>query len=278
MLSFRYALALSLTVLVVGSCAAGATESASNLELGQHSDGSTGDGFEAPSGAGPTSPTQPVGGVGADQAPSGILLTETGLPNGTSWTAWASAQSSAEWGSTNQSTFSLEGAFSETPTTVAWGVGELPGFVPYPASGFVHLTGNVTDIGITFLPLSSRACSLLVTEHGLSPGTTWWATANDFTFFSNGPELYTVTSCSITSITFGSASTLQPDPTNASLWVLAEEGTALGVDFLPASTTASLESEAVLLAASLLGIGMAGGLYFGGRRRPPSEESLPSPV
>lgn len=193
-----------------------------------------------------------------------LWLYETGLPNGTVWPAWVEGPGMWGAGATNQSSTFF--SFGPANGTWQWGVGEVPGFVPYPASGVFAASLNRTVIQITFLPVGNGRCSLLIAENGLPLGTTWWAIVNSFGFYSNGTQLYAVTGCSGAFVEFGSTSSLVPDPPNESVEYLTPEGIGLGVDFLrPSPTSPSNLGLTVLLAAG--GAGVAVGLGFIAGRR-----------
>jgi hypothetical protein len=223
------------------------------------------------------------GGTAPDTAPSpsapfqtytylDLIISETGLPAGTSWEAWVMSPSAAgggvstwAWGPTNSSNWTSGLGAPSLPPDWTWGVAEVPGYIPYPASGFVSPSPNTTVINVSFLQLNQHECAIGLTEVGLPAGTPWWASVDGFSSYAHGNVLYALSPCGAdASVTFGSLSGLVPYPATVSVPVFSEEGAASGVEFLsPPSPPVLLPPGAILGGAVMVGVAAAGGFLLG---------------
>jgi len=92
-----------------------------------------------------------------------VTIHETGLPSGTTWTAWLDGT----YASSNTSSIQ----FLEPNGTLAFYIGVVPGYACNLTSGEVTVTGAAATVDVTFSPSTARA--LAFQESGLPPGTTW---------------------------------------------------------------------------------------------------------
>jgi hypothetical protein len=204
------------------------------------------------------------------KASSNLLeIVETGLPVNTTWSFWVwsctSTSCGAESGPSNQSVIII----GQAPVSglVQWGVSEVPGYVPYPASGVFSPSNTSWTVDVTYLALSAHECSIGVAESGLSLGTTWWAQVAGFDYYSSGTLLYALVGCgTFAPISFGSDSGWQPSPTNLTLFVSVEESQVTGVAFLPPPAQPGVVLPIAVLTGGILVAVAAGTGYLLGRR------------
>jgi hypothetical protein len=109
-----------------------------------------------------------------------VVLTESGLAAGTSWTA--------TFDGVTESATSSAISFATVPGTYSYQVASLAGYSVSPSSGTVTVGGSTYELLVTFVPLSS-ATSVTFTESGLPAGTNWSATFNGVTESSTSPTI-----------------------------------------------------------------------------------------
>ncbi len=85
----------------------------------------------------------------------------------------------------------------------------VPGYIPYPASGTLFVTGN-ESISYTQQFIPAVPCFQIFTEVGLPIGSVWWVIeGGGLGFFSNGTTIDTVGCGSLSSDSVGSATDYQ---------------------------------------------------------------------
>jgi len=200
-----------------------------------------------------------------------VMVTETGLQSGTSWSAIVDGVS----GSSSSSTISIN-----VPTgTYGYQIPAIAGYHASPATGSLTVSGPYT-LSIAF---SQVVYPVTVTEDGLATGTTWSATVNGMTqssagstityYLPNGSYSYRISNVSGYSLTGGSGT----------LTVSGAPGGAAG-GFSPTSTPATVSTStynmgfaiAVALGAVALGIGVIA-LLLSRRPRSPAPAAAWNP-
>ena len=200
-----------------------------------------------------------------------IEIVETGLPVNTTWSFWVwsctPTSCGGESGATNRS-YEIVGQ-APVVGTAQWGVSEVPGYVPYPASGVFTPSNVSVTVSVSYLALGAHECSIAVAETGLPLGATWWAQVAGFNYFSSGTLLYGLAPCySFASVWFGSVSDWQPTPANVTLFVPVGESLVTAVVFLaPPAQPPDVLAFVALGGGLMVAITAAAGHLLGRRDR-----------
>jgi YVTN family beta-propeller protein len=107
-----------------------------------------------------------------------VTFSETGLPNGTSWSVTLNR-------SMNSSATSTVG-FLEPNGTSHYEIGAVSGYTATPTSGDVTVNGTNVTVALQFTPPPLETYSVDFTESGLAPGTRWSVDFNNTTQQSGG--------------------------------------------------------------------------------------------
>jgi YVTN family beta-propeller protein len=110
-----------------------------------------------------------------------VTFSETGLPNGTSWSVSLN-------GSMNTSTTNTT-SFHEPNGTYPFEVGGVARYTITTPTGIVTVNGTNVTVAVHFTPTTPETYSVDFTESGLPPGTNWSVTLNGTTRESGQSEI-----------------------------------------------------------------------------------------
>ncbi|MCI4365841.1 MAG: hypothetical protein L3K10_07290 [Thermoplasmata archaeon] len=107
-----------------------------------------------------------------------VTWNETGLPNGTNWSATIANRTATG----NLSDLVL----SEPNGSYSYTLGDVPGFVSSPKTGNVTVRAGPVEVAVAFVPFDFR---VTFTESGLTSGTNWSVTLGGSTRHTTGASL-----------------------------------------------------------------------------------------
>lgn len=141
-----------------------------------------------------------------------LIFSESGLPTGTNWSVIVGTTTYSSTGSTI--------SFAETNGTYHYTVGKVTGYTSSPSPGNVTVNGSSKTAVITFTKSGTEITyTVIFTENGLPPGTSWVVTLNGTTVSSTTTTITFQEANGSYGFTVGSVSGYTVSPSSGSIKV-----------------------------------------------------------